>query len=216
MQNNFYDQLEEFLQKSNMELAYSNTIYCTKLMDDIKDFLHDKSDDEQEKSINALNISAFDLKKTIKNWTYHPLTVFLRDRQIQSQQTLSKTIISDKARHTQRRKKKLYRSLDMLVDKEELDEIVKKLEEKGYINRSKKNEIRFIDPPLKKKATIRRLVIVGKIIIDNYLKTNCSDFELWIALTKYFNVTGNYQSFKKDERDLAEPYRKEFTFLLPN
>ncbi len=198
-----------------MEKAYGDSNFHLDFIRDVENFLENKSDEERKLVIDGLYNDAIHFKTEIKRWSYKPLTKWLQDRQFQSQQTLSKTTFSDNAMQKQHRKKKIYKSLDELVDKEDLDGIVEKLTNKGYINRSKKNEIRFIDPSLGKKALIRKLVIVGIIIIENYINTTCSDYELWIALTKYFNVKGSYQNFKNSERVFAETYRKEFAFLPP-
>ena len=217
MQNNFYEQLKLFLRKLDMEKAYKDSDFYLCLIEDVANFLLNKSDDEKKLVIDGLYNNAIQFKKIVRGWSYHPLTKWLQDRQNKSQKISIKTIISKKDANKQYRLRKKYRSLDELVNKEYLDEIVKKLQNNGYINRSEKNEIRFIDPPLKaNKALIRRLVIVGVIIMENYLKTTCSDNELWIALTTYFNVTGNYQSFKRSERVYAEYYRQELEFLIPN
>jgi len=215
MQNNFYAQLKIFLHTLDMEKAYLEANFHLDFMRDVENFLENKSNEQKKLVIDELYNDAIDFKTKIKKWSHHPLTKWLQDRSNQPGQNLTITIPSDKTMQKQHRKKKIYKSLDEIVGKEVLDEIVIKLEQNGYINRLIKNEIRFINPPYQKSALIRRLVIVGTILMKHHIKTSCSYRELWMALTKYFNVTGSYQNFKTDERFQAEPYKEEFTFLLP-
>ena len=101
MQKSISEQLGEFLQKHNMELAYNDAIHNAELIEAIKYFHKDKSVDEQEFTIHALNSYALKFKKTIKNWSDDPLTEWLKEMKIQYRQLESETKRHDKAAHKQ-------------------------------------------------------------------------------------------------------------------
>lgn len=92
---------------------------------------------------------------------------------------------------------------------EELKNINKKLEQKKYI-KSEGDSFNWLGSPFYSRAKGLLLVTLGLKLRDKYFRKeekNCSDKQLWYAMTNYYNYETSYTILKNSNEGNTLKYR---------